>query len=317
MHPIHSKITRFHSGKIDPTMAINWYPGHMHKAKKEIREVIPKMDLIIEVLDARLPFSSENPMVASLRKDTPCIKILNKSDLADPAVTQQWVDHINRTSGMKAIAVNLKQPDKIRSILDMAPAMVPERNLEVSQLKAIILGIPNVGKSTTINILASRTVAKTGNEPAVTKQQQRIKLPNNIVLLDTPGFLWPKLEPEDCGYRLAISGAIKNTVIEFEDVAMYLAEFMMQHYPDALLQRYQLKDIPQTGIELFDRIGQRRGCMRRGGIADTHKVAEILINEFRDGQLGRITLETPEMITTQLQAMEAAKVAREAVKADK
>ncbi|MGO0308246.1 ribosome biogenesis GTPase YlqF [Endozoicomonas acroporae] len=298
-------------------MAINWYPGHMHKAKKEIREVIPKMDLIIEVLDARLPFSSENPMVASLRKDTPCIKIINKSDLADPAVTQQWVDHINRTSGMKAIAVNLKQPDKIRSILAMAPAMVPERNLEVSQLKAIILGIPNVGKSTTINILASRTVAKTGNEPAVTKQQQRIKLPNNIVLLDTPGFLWPKLEPEDCGYRLAISGAIKNTVIEFEDVAMYLAEFMMQHYPDALLQRYQLKDIPQTGIELFDRIGQRRGCMRRGGIADTHKVAEILINEFRDGQLGRITLETPEMITAQLRAMEAAKVAREADKAEK
>lgn len=282
----------------------------MHKAKKEIREVIPKMDLIIEVLDARLPFSSENPMVSSLRKDTPCIKILNKSDLADPAVTQQWVDHINRTSGMKAIAVNLQQPDKIRSILAMAPAMVPERNLEVSQLKAIILGIPNVGKSTTINILASRTVARTGNEPAVTKQQQRIKLPNNIVLLDTPGFLWPKLEPEDCGYRLAISGAIKNTVIEFEDVAMYLAEFMMRHYPEALLQRYQLKEIPQTGIELFDRIGQRRGCMRRGGIADTHKVAEILINEFRDGQLGRITLETPAMIEAQLKAMEAAKVAR-------
>ncbi len=289
----------------------------MHKAKKEIREVIPKMDLIIEVLDARLPFSSENPMVASLRRDTPCIKILNKSDLADPVVTQQWVDHINRTSGMKAIAVNLKQPDKIRSILDMAPAMVPERNLDVSQLKAIILGIPNVGKSTTINILASRTVAKTGNEPAVTKQQQRIKLPNNIVLLDTPGFLWPKLDPEECGYRLAISGAIKNTVIEFEDVAMYLAEFMMQHYPDALLQRYQLKEIPQTGIELFDMIGQRRGCMRRGGIADTHKVSEILINEFRDGQLGRITLETPEMIEAQLKAMEAAKAASEAEKAKK
>ncbi|USE38460.1 ribosome biogenesis GTPase YlqF [Endozoicomonas sp. SCSIO W0465] len=297
-------------------MAINWYPGHMYKAKKEIREVIPKMDLIIEVLDARLPFSSENPMVASLRKDTPCIKILNKSDLADPAVTRQWVDHINRTSGMKAIAVNLKQPDKIRSILNMAPALVPERNLDVSQLKAIIVGIPNVGKSTTINILASRTVAKTGNEPAVTKQQQRIKLPNNMVLLDTPGFLWPKLEPEDCGYRLAISGAIKSTVIEFEDIAMYLAEFMMRHYPDALLQRYQLKEIPQTGIELFDSIGQRRGCMRRGGIADTHKVAEILINEFRDGQLGRISLETPEMIEAQLKAMEAAKKASEAEQAN-
>lgn len=279
----------------------------MHKAKKEIREVIPKMDLIIEVLDARLPFSSENPMVASLRRNTPSIKILNKSDLADPLVTRQWVDHINRTSGMQAIAVSLKQPDKIRRILEMAPAMVPERNLEVRPLKAIILGIPNVGKSTTINILANRTVAKTGNEPAVTKQQQRIKLANNIILLDTPGFLWPRLDPEECGYRLAISGAIKNTVIEFEDVAMYLAEFLLAHYPEALCQRYQLKALPETGIELFDLIGQRRGCMRRGGIADTHKVAEILINEFRDGQLGRITLETPDMVCAEQTRMMAAK----------
>ena len=288
-------------------MAINWYPGHMHKAKKEIREVIPKMDLIIEVLDARLPFSSENPMVPALRRDTPCIKILNKSDLADPDITQHWVDHINSTSGMKAIPVNLKQPDKIRSILDMAPAMVPDRNLDISQLKALILGIPNVGKSTTINILASRTVTKTGNEPAVTKQQQRIKLPNNIILLDTPGFLWPKLEPEDCGYRLAISGAIKNTVIEFEDVAMYLAEYLMAHYPQNLSQRYQLKELPGTGIELFDLIGQRRGCMRRGGIADTHKVAEILLNEFRDGLLGKITLETPAMVEHEQTQLTAAK----------
>lgn len=298
-------------------MAINWYPGHMYKAKKEIRGVIPTMDLIIEVLDARLPFSSENPMIASLRRDTPCIKILNKSDLADPVVTQQWLDHINRTSGMKAIAVNLKQSDKICRILDMAPAMVPERNLNDSPLKAIILGIPNVGKSTIINMLSNRTVAKTGNEPAVTRQQQRIKLPNNVVLLDTPGFLWPKLDPEDCGYRLAISGAIKNTVIEFEDIAMYLAEFMMQHYPDALQQRYQIKEVPQTGIELFDMIGQRRGCMRQGGIADVHKVSEILISEFRNGYLGRITLETPEMIETQLMAMGVAKAANEARKAKK
>lgn len=280
-------------------MAINWYPGHMHKAKKEIREAIPKMDLIIEVLDARIPFSSENPMVPSLRKDTPCIKILNKSDLADPEVTRQWLDHLNKTSGVKAIAVNQQQPDKIRKILEVAPAMVPHRNLEISPLKAMILGIPNVGKSTTINTLANRTIARTGNEPAVTKQQQRIKLPNHIVLLDTPGFLWPKLEPEDCGYRLAATGAIKSTVIEFEDVAMYLAEFLMEHYPEALTKRYQLPHLPETGIKLFDSIGQRRGCMRRGGIADTHKVAEILINELRDGQLGRISLETPELIEAQ------------------
>ena len=272
----------------------------MHKAKKEIREQIPKMDLIIEVLDARIPLSSENPMVPSLRQNTPCIKILNKSDLADPEVTEQWVKHLNKTSGIQAMAVNQKQPEKIRQILDLAPSLLPEeRNLEITPLRALILGIPNVGKSTTINTLANRTIAKTGNEPAVTKQQQRIKLPNNILLLDTPGFLWPKLEPEACGYRLAATGAIKNTVIEFEDVAMFLAEFLMEAYPDTLKQRYQLKDIPESGIELFDLIGQRRGCMRRGGIADTHKVSEILLNELRDGTLGRISLETPAMIEAQ------------------
>ena len=183
---------------------------------------------------------------------------------------------------MKAVAVNQKQPDKIRQILDMAPGMVSEeRNFDIKPLRALILGIPNVGKSTTINTLANRTIAKTGNEPAVTKQQQRIKLPNNILLLDTPGFLWPKLEPEECGLRLAATGAIKNTVIEFEDVAMFLAEYLMEAYPEALKKRYQLNGIPQTGIELFDMIGQRRGCMRRGGIADTHKVSEILLNEMR------------------------------------
>lgn len=284
-------------------MAINWYPGHMHKAKKEIREALPKMDLIIEVLDARLPFSSENPMVSSLRKDTPCIKILNKSDLADPEMTQQWLDHINRTSGIKAIAVHQKQVDKIRSILTIALEMLPERNFDIVPLKALILGIPNVGKSTTINTLAGRTIAKTGNEPAVTKQQQRIKLENNILLLDTPGFLWPKLEPEDCGYRLAASGAIKNTVLEYEDVAMYLMEYLMAYYPQALCTRYQIDNLPSSSIELFDVIGRRRNCMRKGGIADTHKVAEILINEFRDGSLGRITLETPKMVEAEQQLL--------------
>ena len=286
-------------------MAINWYPGHMHKAKKEIREQMPKMDLIIEVLDARIPFSSENPMVPSLRQNTPCIKILNKSDLADPDVTEQWVKHLNQTTGIKAIAVNQKQPDKIRQILNMAPALVPERNLEIKPLRAMILGIPNVGKSTTINTLANRVIAKTGNEPAVTKQQQRIRLRNNILLLDTPGFLWPKLEPEACGYRLAATGAIKSTVIEFEDVAMFLAEYLMDTYPDTLKQRYQLNDIPESGMELFDMIGQRRGCMRRGGIADTHKVSEILLNELRDGILGRISLETPELILAQQEAIQS------------
>ena len=177
--------------------------------------------------------------------------------------------------------------------------MLPHRNFEGTPLRALILGIPNVGKSTTINNLANRIIAKTGNEPAVTKNQQRIKLDNNIVLHDTPGFLWPKLEPEECGYRLAVTGAIKNTVLEFDDVGMFLAEHLMAHQPEILLKRYHLKNMPESSIALFDEIGRRRGCMRKGGVADTHKVAEILINEFRSGVLGRITLETPEMIEEQ------------------
>ncbi|WP_062268239.1 ribosome biogenesis GTPase YlqF [Endozoicomonas arenosclerae] len=276
-------------------MAINWFPGHMHKARKEIKKVVPEVDLIIEVLDARLPFSSGNPLVPSLRDKTPYIKVLNKSDLADPAVTERWIREMEKEEGVKAIALTQSQPEKVRSVLKLAESMV-ERNLDIKGMRAMILGIPNVGKSTMINTLANRIIAKTGNVPAVTKQQQRIKLPNGMILLDTPGFLWPKLEPEACGYRLAISGAIKDAVLEYEDIALFAAEYFLKAYPEALKQRFQLSELPATDIELMDAIAARRNCMRRGGIADLHKVSEILLNEFRSGGLGRISLETPEMV---------------------
>lgn len=282
-------------------MAINWFPGHMHKARKEIKKVIPEVDLIIEVLDARLPFSSGNPLVPSLRGDTPYIKVLNKSDLADPVVTQLWQQHMEKEKGVKAIATTNSQPDKIRSLLTLAESMV-NRSLELRPLRAMILGIPNVGKSTMINTLANRVIAKTGNVPAVTKQQQRIKLPNGMILLDTPGFLWPKLEPESCGYRLAISGAIKDAVIEYEDIAYFAAEYFLKNYPDALKQRFQISELPDTEVELMDVIAKRRNCMRRGGIADTYKVSEILLNEFRSGNLGRLSLETPDVIEKEMAA---------------
>ncbi len=279
--------------------AINWFPGHMHKARKEIREAMPQVDLIVEVLDSRLPFSSENPLVPALRGDTPCIKILNKSDLADPTVTEKWMKVLEQERGVKAIPLTQQQPDKVKGLLNICREMVPHRAADLKPLRTMILGIPNVGKSTLINTLAERIIAKTGNEPAVTKAQQRIKLPNNIVLHDTPGFLWPKLTPEACGYRLAVSGAIKNTVLELEDVGMFLGEYLLEAYPENLMKRYNLKELPASGIELFDAVGLRRGCMRRGGIADMHKVAEILLNEFRDGTLGKISLETPEIIAAQ------------------
>lgn len=280
-------------------MAINWFPGHMHKARKEIKQIMPQVDLVIEVLDARIPFSSENPLVASLRGETPSLKILNKSDLADPAVTARWLQYLEQEKGVRAIALTQKQPAEVQRVLALCRGMLAHRNMEHRTLRALILGIPNVGKSTLINTLAGRTIAKTGNEPAVTKMQQRIQLPDNIVLLDTPGFLWPKLSPPECGYRLAVTGAIKDTVFEYEDVAMFALEFLMQSYPKELCERYRLDSVPGSAVEAMDMIGALRGCLRRGGMADLHKVSEIVLNELRSGAIGRISLETPEMFENQ------------------
>ncbi len=280
-------------------MAINWFPGHMHKARKEIKQIMPQVDLVIEVLDARIPFSSENPLVASLRGETPSLKILNKSDLADPAVTARWLQYLEQEKGVRAIALTQKQSAEVQRVLALCRGMLAHRNMEHRTLRALILGIPNVGKSTLINTLAGRTIAKTGNEPAVTKMQQRIQLPDNIVLLDTPGFLWPKLGPPECGYRLAVTGAIKDTVFEYEDVAMFALEFLMQSYPKELCERYRLDSVPGSAVEAMDMIGAQRGCLRRGGMADLHKVSEIVLNELRSGAIGRISLETPEMFENQ------------------
>ncbi|MEX2476109.1 ribosome biogenesis GTPase YlqF [Marinobacter sp.] len=277
-------------------MAINWFPGHMHKARKEIKKVMPQMDLIIEVLDARIPFSSENPLVPSLRGDTPLIKVLNKRDLADPAVTAEWQTWLEKERGVRTITLTHNQRTEALDILRLAADMTPGHDRQKSALRVMILGIPNVGKSTLINTLAGRPAAKTGNEPAVTRAQQAIKLPDNILLYDTPGFLWPKLSPEACGYRLAITGAIRAAVLDFEDIAMFEADYLLQAYPDQVLKRYGLEETPQDGLALMDAIAARRRFFARGGIPDLHKVSEVLLNEFRAGTLGRISLETPAMI---------------------
>lgn len=275
-------------------MTINWFPGHMHKARKEIAEIMPQVDVIIEIIDARIPFSSENPLVPELRGETPVLKILNKSDLADDKETQHWLTHLEKERGIKAISVTSQNPDEIKKLLDVIASMVPHRVSQDKLLRALILGIPNVGKSTTINILADRIIAKTGNEAGVTKVQQRIRLENNIVLHDTPGFLWPKLEPEDCGYRLAITGGIKDTVTEKEDIAYYAIEYLLEHYPELLKARYQIEELPEQPIDVMDEIARNRACMKKGGIADLYRVSEIVLNDYRSGALGRITLETVE-----------------------
>lgn len=276
-------------------MAIHWFPGHMHKARKEIAEAMPQIDLVIEVLDARIPYSSENPMVAQLRGDKPCIKLLNKCDLADPEVTAKWIEYLEQEQGVKAMAVTTLQPAMIKKIPDLCRKLVPERVGQEKKLRTMIMGIPNVGKSTIINTLAGRTIAKTGNEPAVTKAQQRINLGDGIVLSDTPGILWPKVDNEASSYRLAVTGAIKDTAMEYEDVAMFAAEYFLQAYPDAIKERYKIDELPQTDIELLEEIGAKRGAKRAGGYIDLHKVSELLLHEFRSGKIGLLTLETPEM----------------------
>jgi len=272
----------------------------MHKANKEIKEVIPKIDLIIEVLDARIPFSSQNPLLASLRGDKPCIRVLSKSDLADPKMTLLWQNHLEQEQGVKTLAVTTQQPDKIKQITQLCHSMIPDKGSNDKTIKTMIVGIPNVGKSTIINILANRIIAITGNEPAVTKRQQRIRLDNNIVLSDTPGVLWPNVENKNSGYRLAVTGAIKDTAIEYADIAFFAAEYLLENYPDELKTRFQLENLPDNESDLMEAIGRKRGCLRAGKKVDIEKTSKILIAELRAGAIGNITLETPEVIKKEL-----------------
>nr|WP_067297666.1 ribosome biogenesis GTPase YlqF [Marinobacterium profundum] len=272
-------------------MSINWFPGHMHKARKEIAKTMDEIDVVIEVLDARLPQSSENPLVDSLRKGKPVIKLLNKSDLADPDVTAQWLDFFNAMDGMQALALDTDNRKLIKRLPELCKQLVPSRVAQGRPVRAMIMGIPNVGKSTLINALVGRRIAKVGNTPAVTRHQQRFMM-QGMALSDTPGILWPKIADRDSGYRLAASGAIRDTAIELEDIALFTASFMLESYPQRLMERYRLTTLADIGDELLDQIGRKRGCLRPGGIVDRHKASEILLMELRSGKLGRITFET-------------------------
>jgi ribosome biogenesis GTPase A len=280
-------------------MQIQWYPGHMYKAGKEIKKTLAHIDLIIEIIDARLPFSSENPKLAQLRGDKPCIKLLSKSDLADEKLTVRWQDYFEQQRGVKTLAISSLYPEKARQIPALCRKMLPLKSKNRS-INVLIMGIPNVGKSTLINLLADRTIAKTGNEPAVTKYQQRIDLKNGIVLFDTPGMMWPNVENKNSGYRLAVTGAIKDTALQHDDVALFAAEYLLQAYPKCVQERYQLTVLPTTELELLDAIGKRRGCLRAGKQIDYDKTAKILLAELRAGVLGAITYESPEIIKKEM-----------------
>ena len=275
-------------------MPIQWFPGHMHKARLEIQAALPKVDLVIEVLDARIPYSSENPMLAELLGDKPCLKVLAKSDLADEAQTKVWQEYLEQSASVRAIAVTKEDIPTIRRLTSLASAVVP--HCKGQTVRAMIVGIPNVGKSTIINCLAGKKIAKTGNTPAVTKQQQRVNIGGDIALLDTPGVLWPNVHNENSGYRLALLGTIKETAMDYAEVGFFGARAMLAQHPDRLVQRYGFDSVPATDLDVIEAIGRKRGCLGRSGVVDIDRASRILVTEVRSGGLGRITLETPEMM---------------------
>ena len=303
-------------------MAIQWYPGHMHKAKKAIIERLKSVDMVIEVLDARLPASSENPLLAKLSADKPKLKILNKQDLADPERTDIWLAEFQSRPHTNAIALDASDRSAAAKMIAACRKLVPHRKGIDKPLRVLICGIPNVGKSTLINGMLGKKSAKTGNEPGITKAEQRLFLADDFWLYDTPGMLWPKIIVEESGYNLAASGAVGRNALDEEVVALELLDYLRRHYLPLLQARYQAEKDASShwrDDEWLDWIGRKRGALLPGGRINHQKAAENTLTDFRDGQIGRITLETPHQWEAWLkkarQNEAALKAEREAKKA--
>ncbi len=278
-------------------MNIDWYPGHMKKARAQIVEGLPTIDLVIEVLDARLPASSANPLLERLRGDKPCIKVLNKNDLADPTVTKSWVRFFEKQHAVRAIPLDAKDRRDVGLLPKLCRKLVPGRGGKGERLlRVMVVGIPNVGKSTLINTLAGKKIARVGDKPAITTCPQQIDLRNGILLSDTPGLLWPVLEDPDGACRLAASGAIGDNAFDTTAVSLATVGYVAGKYPALLLHRYKLPELLETAILLLEEIGRRRGCLMSGGEVDLHRAAELFLRELRSGKLGRISLERPGKI---------------------
>ncbi len=277
-------------------MAIQWYPGHMTSARKKAAETMASTDVVIEVVDARLPEASTNPIVRELRlhRQRPCLKVLNKSDLADPEVTKAWLVYYNQQPGVKAVAISSKSHSEVARLPKLCQSLAPHRNDNTKQLRMMIMGIPNVGKSTLMNALVKRKIAKVGDEPAVTKSQQIHQISVRHSIVDTPGLMWPKIEYPSDGLMLAASHAVGRNAIIDEEVAVFLAGLLLARYPALLSARYGFPVEGIDGVAVVEGVARRRGLLVRGGDADFEKASTVLLQDYRDGKLGRVSLETPE-----------------------
>ena len=287
---------------MENTMNIQWYPGHMAKTRRMIVEQMKRMDAVCEILDARIPLSSRNPDVEELTGEKPRLIVLNRTDLADPAATRQWAAYF-RGKGYAVLEANAKAGQgtgrfagAVRELLAEKIAAYTERGQAGRTLRVMILGIPNVGKSTFINKVSGRKTAKAEDRPGVTRSKQWIAVDRSLELLDTPGMLWPKFDDPAVGMRLACTGAVRDEIVDLEELASHLMAYLGGQYPGALLQRYKVEAEPEdAGFTLLEKAGRKRGFLVRGGGVDTERMARILLDEFRDGRLGRFTLELPEV----------------------
>lgn len=286
-------------------MTIQWFPGHMTRARRQIEAKLSIIDMAIELMDARIPLASRNPMIDDILQRKPRLILLNKADLADAQATTQWVSYF-QDQGIEALPVDSISGTRIKEIVPACKALLKDKieaqirkGIKPRPIRALIVGIPNVGKSTLINRLAGRKAAITGDRPGVTKGQQWIRIGGELELLDTPGILWPKFEDQQVGIRLAATGAIKDELLHQQDIAFFVIRGMLSTYPNHLMERYALESLPtdpednEQVIEVMEQIGRKRGCLQSGGRVDFDKASTIFLNDLRSGKLGRISLEWP------------------------
>jgi ribosome biogenesis GTPase A len=293
-------------------MAINWFPGHMVAAQKKAAEGLAEVDVVIEVLDARCPAASVNPAINAMRqaRQKPALKILNKIDLADPKITEQWLAWFNAQEGVRAIGLSCKKAGESNKVLPEAQKLAPHRDGPLKRLRVMMMGVPNVGKSTLVNAILNRRIANVGDEPAITKLIKRYELPDGTWLFDTPGLMWPKIALETDGLLLAANHLVGVNAYIDEEVATYLAEILLERYPESFKARYGFDTTEMDGPAVIEGIAMKRGFRIKGGSADFEKAAVTLLLDYRNGSLGRITVETPATRTVQLEAL-ALKIAEE------
>lgn len=281
---------------------IQWYPGHMAKAKREVLEALDKIDLVIELRDARIPIASKNPLIDEIIKNKPRLVLLCKACLADPKVTAKWINYLNNENTI-ALDIDSIEMYNMKKIIPYANKALEslfkkraEKGISSKQIKAMIVGIPNVGKSTLINVLAKRKSLPVGDKPGVTKAQAWLKVTDDFMLLDTPGILWPKFEDQMTGVKLAICGAIKEEILDMHEIAKVALEIVKNQYPKAILERYNIENANEIEVlDLIEQIGRRRGAITKGNIVDIDRSIDIFITDLQKGRLGRISYEYPEI----------------------